>query len=38
MSVESWVFVDTNVLVFAYDVDQRKKHDIARELFSCRAL
>jgi predicted nucleic acid-binding protein len=32
MSVESRIFVDTNVLVYAYDVEQREKHGIARDL------
>ncbi len=25
-------FVDTNVLIYAYDVDAKSKHDIAREI------
>ncbi|HZU11941.1 MAG TPA: PIN domain-containing protein [Chloroflexota bacterium] len=34
MSAESLVFVDTNILVYAYDVDAGKKHEIARDLLA----
>jgi predicted nucleic acid-binding protein len=32
MTVETRTFVDTNVLVYAHDVDAGNKHEIAREL------
>ncbi len=32
MTVEARIFVDTNVLVYAYDADAGKKHEIARDL------
>ncbi|MGI8828116.1 MAG: PIN domain-containing protein [Chloroflexota bacterium] len=31
MSVEARIFVDTNILVYAYDVDSGRKHEVARE-------
>jgi len=32
MSAEGGIFVDTNILVYAYDVDAGRKYEIARDL------
>lgn len=32
MNDSAWTFVDTNVLVYAYDVRAQEKHEIAREV------